>query len=136
MLIYVLQTLAEILAGGTSLVSTEQIDFSHPSNRKEDAAGPALNLYIYDIRLNEKMQYSCRQVERRPTRSSQALPVRWNPTWFDVSILLTAWDRTTLGECHMISEAIAVFTSCLPFENLNTLITRLWVFSAADNLKN
>jgi len=108
MLIYVLQTLAEILAGGTSLVSTEQIDFSHPSNRKEDAAGPALNLYIYDIRLNEKMQYSCRQVERRPTRSSQALPVRWNPTWFDVSILLTAWDRTTLGECHMISEAIAV----------------------------
>ena len=28
MLIFVLQTLAEILAGGTSLTSTEQIDFS------------------------------------------------------------------------------------------------------------
>lgn len=108
MLIFVLQTLAEILAGGTSLTSTEQIDFSHPSDRKEEAAEPTFNLYLYDVRQNEKMQYSSRQVDRRPTRGSQALPVRWNPTWFDVSMLLTAWDRTTLGECHMITQAIGI----------------------------
>ncbi|MEA5598422.1 Pvc16 family protein [Rivularia sp. UHCC 0363] len=108
MLIFVLQTLAQILAGGTSLISTEQIDFSHPSNRKEEAAGPAFNLYLYDVRESEKMQYSCRQVERSFTPGFRTTSVRWNPIWFDVSMLLTAWDRTTLGECHMISEAIAV----------------------------
>ncbi len=108
MLIYVLQTLAEILAGGTSLNSTEQIDFSHPSNRKEEAAGPTLNLYIYDIRESKQMQHSGRQVERKITRALQQAPINWSPNWFDISILLTAWDRTTLGECHIISEAIAV----------------------------
>ncbi|MGD1910003.1 MAG: Pvc16 family protein [Rivularia sp. (in: cyanobacteria)] len=108
MLIFVLQTLAEILAGGTSLISTEQIDFSHPSNRKEEAAGPAFNLYIYDVRQSEQIQYAGKKVERRLTRGSQEVPVRWNPTWFDVSILLTAWDRTTLGECHMLTQAIGV----------------------------
>ena len=108
MLIFVLQTLAEILAGGTSLISTEQIDFSHPSNRKEDAAGPAFNLYIYDVRESEKMQYSYRQVEHSYRPGSQTASVNHNPIWYDVSMLLTAWDRTTLGECHMISEAIAV----------------------------
>ena len=108
MLIFVLQTLAEILAGGTSLISTEQIDFSHPSNRKEDAAGPAFNLYIYDVRESEKMQYSYRQVEHSYRPGSQTASVKHNPIWYDVSMLLTAWDRTTLGECHMISEAIAV----------------------------
>ena len=108
MFVFLLQTLAEILAGGTSLTSTEQIDFSHPSNRKEETAGPALNLYIYDVRQSEKVQYSCRQIERNFTPGSRKASLTWNPIWFDVSILLTAWDRTTLGECHMIAEAIAV----------------------------
>ncbi|MBW4424546.1 MAG: hypothetical protein KME50_08795 [Nostoc desertorum CM1-VF14] len=40
MLIFVLQTLAEILAGGTSLTSTEQIEFSYPGNRREEGADP------------------------------------------------------------------------------------------------
>ena len=76
MLIFVLQTLAEILAGGTSLTSTEQIDFSHPSNRKEEGAGPTLNLYIYDIRESKQMQHSGRQVERRLTGALQPTSVR------------------------------------------------------------
>lgn len=108
MLIFVLQTLAEILAGGTSLISTEQVDFSHPSNRKEEAAGPTFNLYIYDIRESKQMQHSGKQVERKLTRALQPATINWSPTWFDVSILLTAWDRTTLGECHLMSEAINV----------------------------
>ncbi|MBD2215123.1 DUF4255 domain-containing protein [Nostoc linckia FACHB-104] len=108
MLIFVLQTLAEILAGGTSLTSTEQIDFSHPSNRKEEGAGPTLNLYIYDIRESKQMQHSGRQVERKVTRALQPGGVNWSPSWFEISMLLTVWDRTALGEHHLMSEAISV----------------------------
>ncbi|BAY13734.1 Pvc16 family protein [Calothrix sp. NIES-2098] len=108
MLIFVLQTLAEILAGGTSLTSTEQIDFSHPSNRREEGAGPTLNLYIYDIRESKQFQQSGRQVERKPSRGLQPKAVSWSPSWFDVSMLLTAWDRTALGEHHLLSEALTV----------------------------
>ncbi|NMG10522.1 Pvc16 family protein [Brasilonema sp. UFV-L1] len=108
MLIFVLQTLAEILAGGTSLTSTEQIEFSHPSNRKEEGGGPTLNLYIYDIRESKQFQQSGRQVERKLTRSLQPATVSWTPNWFDVSLLLTVWDRTALGEYHLMSEALTV----------------------------
>ncbi|MBD2206110.1 DUF4255 domain-containing protein [Calothrix sp. FACHB-1219] len=108
MLIFVLQTLAEILAGGTSLTSTEQIDFSHPSNRREEGAGPTLNLYVYDIRESKQFQQSGRQVERKASRSLQPTSVGWSPNWFDVSMLLTAWDRTALGEHHLLSEALTV----------------------------
>lgn len=109
MLIFVLQTLAGILAGGTSLTSTEQIDFSHPSNRKEEGAGATLNLYIYDIRESKQMQHSGRQIERKLTRTLQSTGgVNWSPSWFDISMLLTVWDRTTLGEHHLMSEAITV----------------------------
>ena len=108
MLIFVLQTLVEILAGGTSLTSTEQIDFSHPSNRKEEGAGPTLNLYIYDIRESKQMQHSGRQVERQLTRALQPAGVNWSPTWFEISMLLTVWDRTALSEHHLMGEAISV----------------------------
>jgi hypothetical protein len=108
MLIFVLQTLAEILAGGTSLTSTEQIDFSHPGNRREEGAGPTLNLYVYDIRESKQLQHSGRQVERKLTRNLQSATVNWSPNWFDVSLLLTAWDRTALGEHYLMSEALAV----------------------------
>ncbi|MDZ8052649.1 MAG: Pvc16 family protein [Aulosira sp. ZfuVER01] len=108
MLIFVLQTLAEILAGGTSLTSTEQIDFSHPINRREEGAGPTLNLYVYDIRESKQFQQSGRQVERKPARGLQPTSVSWSPNWFDVSMLLTAWDRTALGEHHLLSEALSV----------------------------
>ncbi|MBD0388486.1 MAG: DUF4255 domain-containing protein, partial [Nostoc sp. C3-bin3] len=108
MLIFVLQTLAEILAGGTSLTSTEQIEFSHPGNRREEGAGPTLNLYIYDIRESKQLQHSGRQVERKLTRALQPASVNWAPAWFDVSLLLTAWDRTALGEHHFMSEALTV----------------------------
>ncbi|MBD2343801.1 Pvc16 family protein [Anabaena subtropica] len=108
MLIFVLQTLAEILAGGTSLVSTEQIEFSHPSNRKEETGGPTLNLYIYDIRESKQFQHSGKQVERKLTRALQSASVNWSPSWFDISLLLTAWDRTALGEHQLLSEALTL----------------------------
>ena len=108
MLIFVVQTLAEILAGGTSLTSTEQIDFSHPIHRREEGAGPTLNLYVYDLRESKQIQHSGRQVERKLTSDLQPATINWSPSWFDVSILLTAWDRTALGEHHLLSEALSV----------------------------
>lgn len=108
MLIFILQTLAEILAGGTSLTSTEQIDFSHPANRREEAAGPMLNLYVYDIRESKQAQQSGRQVTRKRTGVLQPGSVNWSPSWFDVSMLLTAWDRTALGEHHLLMEVLTL----------------------------
>lgn len=109
MLVSVLQTLAEILAGGTSLISTEQIDFSRPGSRRDEGAGPLLNLYFYDIRESKTVQHSGRQVERHSSESRpQTAKVSWSPNWFDVSLLITAWDRTALGEYHLLTEAMSV----------------------------
>jgi Pvc16 N-terminal domain len=108
MLIFVLQTLAEILAGGTSLTSTKQIDFGHPSNRREEATEPILNVYVYDLRESKQLQHSGRQFERNKTGSMQTANVSWPPTWIDVSLLLTAWDKTTLGEHHLLAEALTI----------------------------
>ena len=107
MLTSVLQTLAELLAGGTSLSSTEQIDFSRPGSRRDEGAGPLLNLYLYDIRESKQVQHSGRQIERKLSEGRlQAAIVGWPPSWFDISLLLTAWDRTALGEHHLLSEAL------------------------------
>lgn len=108
MLIFILQTLAEILAGGTSLTSTEQVDFSHPANRREEATGPMLNLYVYDIRESKQIQHSGRQVTRKKTGILQPGSVNWSPNWFDISMLLTAWDRTALGEQHLLTEVLTL----------------------------
>lgn len=108
MLIYVLQSLAQILAGGTSLGSTEQIDFGHLGNRREEGTVPTLNLYVYDIRESRQLQHSGRQVDRRVGRNVHNASVSWSPNWFDVSILLTAWDRTALGEHFLMSEALSL----------------------------
>lgn len=109
MLVSVLQTLAEILAGGTSLISTEQIDFSRPGSRRDEGAGPLLNLYFYDIRESKNIQHSGRQVERHASDNKpQTAKVNWSPNWFDVSLLITAWDRTALGEYHLLTEAMSV----------------------------
>lgn len=108
MLIFVLQTLAEILAGGTSLTSTEQIDFSHPGNRRDDGVRPMINLYFYDIRESKQIQHTGRQVERKVAQGSlHPANVSWSPSWFDMSLVLTAWDRTALGEHLLLSEALS-----------------------------
>jgi hypothetical protein len=109
MLVSVLQTLAELLAGGTSLISTEQIDFGRPGSRRDEGSGPLLNLYFYDIRESKHVQHSGRQVERHTSEGKPyTAKVNWSPNWFDVSLLLTAWDRTVLGEHHLLAEAMSV----------------------------
>ncbi len=107
MLISVLQTLAEMLAGGTSLTSTEQIDFSRPGSRQDEGAGPRLNLYFYDIRENKQVQHCYGQVDHKLSEGKLQVPsVSWSLSWFDVSLMVTAWDRTALGEHHLLSEAL------------------------------
>ncbi|OKH50458.1 hypothetical protein NIES2101_19175 [Calothrix sp. HK-06] len=109
MLISLLQTLAEILAGGTSLNSTEQVDFSRPGSRRDEVTGATLNLYFYDIRESKQVQHSGRQIDRN-TRDGRFQPatVSWPPSWFDVSLLLTTWDSTSLGEHRLLTEALTL----------------------------
>jgi hypothetical protein len=101
----VAQTLAKILAGGTSLISTEQIDFNHPSWRKN--AEPGLNLYCYDLRANSQVQQLKQQVESSYNPGQlQATLVNGATIWFDVSFLVSAWDYTALGEQRLLSETL------------------------------
>jgi Pvc16 N-terminal domain/Carboxypeptidase regulatory-like domain len=106
MLNSILQTLAEMLAGGTVLTSTEQIDFSHPSSLGNSSRELSLNLYLYDVRVSKKMPNTGRQVERRFESSHQMADVSRAPRWFDISILITACDRTVLGEHNLLSETL------------------------------
>lgn len=99
------QTLAKILAGGTSLVSTEQIDFNHPGWLSKTGRG--LNLYCYDLRANSQVQQSDHQIESSDDlQQPEATTVNCSISWFDVSFLVSVWDRTALGEQHLLSEAL------------------------------
>jgi Pvc16 N-terminal domain/CarboxypepD_reg-like domain len=102
------QTLADILAGGTSLTSTEQIDFAHPGERRLINGGSGLNVYFYDLRESTQVQHSGRQVEHRLTEGRPSAFVGNLPMWFDASFVISAWDRTTLGEHHLFTEALAL----------------------------
>jgi hypothetical protein len=107
MIVSILQTLAEILAGGTSLTSTEQIDFSRPDSRQNESIGPVLNLYFYDIRESKQKQPFGKQNEHHLLKQKlRTHTVNMSPSWFDVSLIVTAWDRTSLGECQLLSEAL------------------------------
>ena len=106
MLNSILQTLAEMLTNGTVLNSTEQIDFSHPASLENSNRDRSLNLYLYDIRINKKMPSNGRQVERHFDELRQVAKVSRVPSWFDVSIVITARDRTVLGENQLISETL------------------------------
>ena len=50
---------------------------------------------------------------------------------------MSLWDNFTQNRrLKVFSEKIAIFPRCVPVQNIKTLITWLWVFSATDNLKN
>lgn len=90
-------TLAEILAEGSSLIGTEQIDFNHPG--VEPYREPRLNLYCYDLRENQQTQYS---------KTGGTSNDNGSLIWFDVSFLVSAWDCTALGEQQLLSEALTL----------------------------
>jgi hypothetical protein len=102
------QALAEILAGGISLLSTEQIDFNHPGVNKN--LHPRLNLYCYNIRENLYVQQChTRQLAKQEAESQSST------RWFDLSFLVSAWDFTSLGEQRLLSEALRLL---LPYHSL------------------
>ncbi|HEY9820527.1 MAG TPA: Pvc16 family protein [Candidatus Sericytochromatia bacterium] len=101
----VAQTLAQLLAGGTSLISTEQIDFNHPGWRQNTGSG--LNLYCYDLRANSQVHHSPRQGKFTNHQGKLHRTTANDPAkWFDVSFLVSAWDDTALGEQRLLSEAL------------------------------
>ncbi|AUB42194.1 Outer membrane receptor for ferric coprogen and ferric-rhodotorulic acid [Nostoc flagelliforme CCNUN1] len=106
MLNSILQTLAEMLTNGSVLTSTEQINFSHPGSLENSNRELSLNLYLYDVRISKKMPNNGRQVERYFDDSRQVAEVSRAPSWFDISIVITARDRTVLGELHLLSETL------------------------------
>lgn len=106
MLNSILQTLAEMLTNGSVLTSTEQINFSHPGSLENSNRELSLNLYLYDVRVSKKMPNNGRQVERYFDDSRQVAEVCRAPSWFDISIVITARDRTVLGELHLLSETL------------------------------
>jgi Pvc16 N-terminal domain/CarboxypepD_reg-like domain len=106
MLNSILQTLAEMLANGAVLTSTEQIDFSHPASLENSNKDRSLNLYLYDVRINKKMPTNGRQVERHFDELRQVAEVSRAPSWFDISIVITARDRTVLEEHQLLSATL------------------------------
>jgi hypothetical protein len=106
MLNSILQTLAEMLANGAVLTSTEQIDFSHPASLENSNRDRSLNLYLYDVRINKKMPINGRHVERHFDKLRQVAEVSRAPSWFDISIVITARDRTVLEEHQLLSETL------------------------------
>lgn len=90
------------------LGSTEQIDFSHPSNLIDRERTPSLNLYLYDFRLSQRIANTGRQVERSFDGSNPRADIRSAPSWFDVSILITARDRTVLGEHSLLTDILSL----------------------------
>ncbi len=80
MLNSILQTIAEIVAGGTMLGITKQIDFSHSANLIDRERTPSLNLYLYDFRPNQRIANTGRQVERSFDGANPRADIRSAPS--------------------------------------------------------
>ncbi|OLP16633.1 hypothetical protein BST81_19530 [Leptolyngbya sp. 'hensonii'] len=97
----VARTLANILAKGTSLSSTEHIDLNPPGPRVTGRSG--LTLYCYDVCKSSQVHAESLvpSIEKTQLTNEQYLL-----QWFDVSFLVSAWDYTVLGEQQLLSEAL------------------------------
>ncbi len=101
----VAQSLAKVLAAGTSLSGLEQIDFNPPSSNLLGQS--ALTVYCYDIQ-------EC-LVAAENTKSYAVLcsgSVLKSLRWFKLAFLISAWDYTALGEQQLLSEALASLADC------------------------
>ncbi|MGP1385125.1 MAG: Pvc16 family protein [Thainema sp.] len=104
----VAQTLAQILVAGTSIGSTEQIDFGYPGLKQDST--PCLNLFFYGVQESQHLA-STRTVRSQITDvTNSTLP---SVSWYNVLFLLVAWDETSLGEQRLLSEALMLLR-CYP----------------------
>lgn len=96
------QAVANILASGTCLTGTEQIDFGYPGHLCRDHK-PCLNLYHYEI---QSAQGPYPETNREGNADSLSSPR--SPIWFDLFFALMVQDHTALGEQHMLSEILTL----------------------------
>lgn len=112
MITAVAQTLADLLTRDSPLLSTVQIDLSHPSKRVD--VRPALSLYLYDLRKSTDEDDS-NVIERVGKDGHKNKPVQalTNPSvfWFDLSYIIIPWDWTNLGQQRLLSEVIQLLLS-------------------------
>lgn len=104
----VAQTLAQILVAGTSIGSTEQIDFGYPGLKQDSI--PCLNLFFYGVQESQDLAFPGTVRSQLSTTTDSAMP---SVSWYDVLFLLVAWDQTSLGEQRLLSEALMLLR-CYP----------------------
>lgn len=116
----VTQTLAEILSGGTSSITKDQIFFNHPKVDQEMTVG--VNLYCYDVRESHSppLQWISEEKAIDEAESEQRKALKW----FDISFLVSTWDFTALGEQHLLSEVLRLLSRYrfLPIEHLSPVL--------------
>ncbi|MDJ0705399.1 MAG: Pvc16 family protein [Leptolyngbyaceae cyanobacterium MO_188.B28] len=112
MLPAIAQTLANILVGDTSLISTESIDFNPPSS--ELSGPPGFNLYCYGVfaKPTEENASDDSELVQPSPQASFLSP----PRWVDASFLISARDHTWLGKHQLLSEALTSFLKHQPLE--------------------
>lgn len=109
----VAQTLAQLLVAGTSIGSTEQIDFGYPGLKQDSS--PCLNLFFYGVQANQYLA-PVQTVRSQITDAANTHLATPSVDWYDVLFLLVAWDQTSLGEQRLLSEALMLLRcySALP----------------------
>lgn len=114
----VTQTLAEILSGGTSSITKDQIFFNHPNVDQERTVG--VNLYCYDVRESLPCPPQFTPGEGNSVQDTK-LEQKASSTWFDISFLVSVWDFTALGEQQLLSEVLMLLSrhQFLPIEYLS-----------------
>lgn len=102
----VAQTLADFLASGIPLISTDLIGFEYPSYQLENY--PSLNLYLYGIQPSQGLSQRKRSRMWNPHKHEYQSPSNSGQNvWFDASFLLTVQDHTAMGKQRLISEALS-----------------------------
>jgi hypothetical protein len=96
MILAATQSLAEFLSDALPLIEKGHISFEHPQVPQSDR--PCLNLYCYHI------QKSCNY---HPDANGDTLRYQW----FDLTFLVSITDHTALGEQHLLSNVVSLFSS-------------------------
>lgn len=118
----VAQTLANILVKDSLSIEESQIDFSHPGKIKD--IKPALNIYLYDLKQSNKSNLLARKNHGSNTHYSDYYHKSYREIskigdrvfWYELSFAIITSDWTTIGEQHLLSEALS---SLLKHQTIN-----------------
>jgi hypothetical protein len=95
------QSLAEFLSSGIPLIEKGQISFEHPQVLRGNL--PCLNLYCYHIQKSRNAYQLSSTTESGTSLSDYQ--------WFDLTFLVSLADHTALGEQHLLSDVLSLFSS-------------------------